>query len=264
MPTVTPKPKLLEQMRAALRTRHYSYRTEEAYVGWIRRFIFFHGKRHPNVLGKEEVSAFLTALAVDRHVSASTQNQALAALLFLYREVLDRDLDWLDDLVRAKRGEKLPVVLSRGEVAALLSVMTGLRRLQAALLYGTGLRLLECLRLRVKDLDFERHEIVVREGKGQKDRITLFPTLAAGAVAGAPRAGAGTFMSATWQRGMGRSGCRTPWQRSTPTRPGSGRGNGYFRRRSARWIRAAGSSGAIIRTSRYYRRRYGSRRGKRG
>jgi integron integrase len=126
-------------------------------------------------MGKEEVGRFLTALAVEGRVSASTQNQALAALLFLYRHVLERDLEWLDDLVRAKRGDKLPVVLSRVEAAALLSVMSGVRRVQAALLYGSGLRLLECLRLRVKDLDFDRNEIVVRDGKGQKDRVTLFP-----------------------------------------------------------------------------------------
>jgi len=169
------RPRLLDQVREALRVRHYAIRTEEAYVHWIRRFIFFHGKRHPSRMGKREVTAFLTHLAVVRHVSASTQNQALSALLFLYRHVLERDMEWLDDLVRARRRERLPVVLSRAEVAALFSVMTGVRRVQAGILYGAGLRLLECLRLRVKDLDFDRNEIVVRDGKGGKDRVTVFP-----------------------------------------------------------------------------------------
>jgi len=162
-------------MREALRLRHYSIRTEQTYVHWVWRFIVFHGGRHPRGMGKEEVGRFLSALAVQRRVSASTQNQALAALLFLYKHVLEVDLEWLDDVVRAKRGDKLPVVLSRLEVASLLSLMSGVRRLQAGLLYGSGLRLLECLRLRVKDLDFERNEIVVRAGKGEKDRVTVFP-----------------------------------------------------------------------------------------
>jgi len=169
------RPRLLDRVHDALRVGHYAIRTEEAYVHWIRRFIFFHGKRHPARMGKREVTAFLTHLAVVRHVSASTQNQALSALLFLYRHVLERDMEWLDDLVRARRRERLPVVLSRAEVAALFSVMTGVRRVQAGILYGAGLRLLECLRLRVKDLDFDRNEIVVRDGKGGKDRVTVFP-----------------------------------------------------------------------------------------
>jgi len=170
------KPRLLDQVRDAIRTRHYSYRTEEAYVGWIRRFILFHGKRHPAEMGKPEIEQFLTALAVERHVSASTQNQALAAVLFLYQHVLRCDPGWLDDIVRAKRTERLPVVLTHAEVGALLAALTGVRWIMTMLLYGSGLRLKECLRLRVKDIEFTRNEIVVREGKGKKDRVTMLPT----------------------------------------------------------------------------------------
>jgi integrase len=170
-----PKPKLLDQVRAAIRLRHYSLRTEEAYVQWIKRFIFFHGKRHPLEMGEQEVTHFLSALAVERRVSASTQNQALCALLFLYRHVLDRQVGWLDEVVRARRPQRLPVVLSRQEVRALLGALAGVHWLMASLLYGTGLRLLECLRLRVKDLDFATHQIVVRAGKGDRDRVTVLP-----------------------------------------------------------------------------------------
>ena len=168
-----PKPRLLDQVRDAIRTRHYSYRTEEAYVGWIRRYIFFHGKRHPAEMGKAEIAQFLTFLAVDRKVAASTQNQALAAILFLYKEVLGTDPGWLDDVVRAKRPRRLPVVLTRPEVEALLAVLDGVSWIMAMVLYGSGLRVLECLRLRVKDIDFTRNEILVRDGKGEKDRVTM-------------------------------------------------------------------------------------------
>ena len=174
-PPAPPKPKLVDQVRDAIRTRHYSYRTEEAYVGWIRRFILFHGKRHPVQMGPPEITQFLTALAVDRHVSASTQNQALAAVLFLYQQVLGCEPGWLDDIVRAKRGERLPVVLTRAEVQTLLAALDGVAWIMAMLLYGAGLRLMECLRLRVKDIEFSRNEIVVREGKGDKDRVTMLP-----------------------------------------------------------------------------------------
>ena len=171
-------PRLLDRVREALRVRHYSIRTEEAYVGWIRRFILFHGRRHPRDLGKAEITAFLTTLAVRGKVAASTQNQALSALLFLYRHVLETEVPWLDELVHAKRPQKLPVVLTRGEVQALLSCLRGTKWLMAVLLYGSGLRLLECLRLRVKDIVFERAEIMVREGKGGKDRLTMLPAAA--------------------------------------------------------------------------------------
>jgi integron integrase len=172
---VRQKPKLLDEVREAIRTRHYSLRTEEAYVSWIKRFILFHGKRHPLEMGKDEITRFLSALAVHGQVSASTQNQALCALLFLYREVLSEDFGWLDDVVRAKRPQRLPVVLTRREVKALLGALEGVHWLMASLLYGAGLRLLECLRLRVKDVDFSSHQIIVRAGKGNKDRRTMLP-----------------------------------------------------------------------------------------
>ncbi|MEK7715158.1 MAG: phage integrase N-terminal SAM-like domain-containing protein, partial [candidate division NC10 bacterium] len=147
-----PKPRLLDRVRAAIRAKHYSLRTEKAYVHWIRRYIFFHGKRHPAEMGAPEVTQFLTSLAVQDKVAASTQNQALGALLFLYREVLGVELPWLDDVVRAKRPQYLPVVLTRDEVRAVLQRLDGIPRLMAILLYGAGLRLLECCRLRVKDV----------------------------------------------------------------------------------------------------------------
>lgn len=166
---------LLDRMRAEIRTRHYSIRTEEAYADWARRFILFHGKRHPQEMGADEVQQFLSHLAVERNVAASTQNQAKSALLFLYREVLHVELPWLDEVIAAKSGKRLPVVLTQTEVRALLNAMSGTMGLVASLLYGTGMRLLEGLRLRVKDVEFERREIIVREGKGNKDRVTVLP-----------------------------------------------------------------------------------------
>jgi integron integrase len=168
-------PKLLDQVRAALRRKQYALRTEDAYVGWIRRFILFHGTRHPRELGAAEVSAFLTHLAVEREVAASTQNQALSALLFLYREVLLQPLSEDLTITYAKRPTYLPTVLSREEARAMLAALTGTNHLMASLLYGSGLRLLECLRLRVKDLDFAQRQLIVRQGKGAKDRATLLP-----------------------------------------------------------------------------------------
>jgi integron integrase len=168
-------PRLLDRVRAAIRTRHYSRRTEEAYVGWIRRYILHYHKKHPAAMGADEVNAFLTHLAVAGNVSASTQAQALSALVFLYRQVLDDPLPWLDDIVRATRPRRLPVVLSRDEVSALLGQLQGTPRLVASVLYGGGLRLLEALRLRVKDIDFAANLLVVREGKGDKDRRTMLP-----------------------------------------------------------------------------------------
>jgi integron integrase len=168
-------PKLLDQLRGAIRVRHYSIRTEEAYVDWARRFILFHGKRHPKEMGAEEVTAFLTHLAQERNVSASTQNQAKSALLFLYREVLGMELPWLDEVIAAKAARRLPVVLTQVEARRLLESMSGTMGLVAGLLYGTGMRLLEGLRLRVKDVEFSRREVVVREGKGNKDRVTVLP-----------------------------------------------------------------------------------------
>ena len=168
-------PKLLDRVREAIRTRHYSRRTEEAYVGWIRRFILHHNKKHPAAMGADEVNAFLSHLAVAQNVSASTQAQALSALVFLYRHVLDDPLPWLDAIVRATRPARLPVVLSRAEVGALLSRIHGPERLVASVLYGGGLRLLQALRLRVKDVDFGANLLAVRQGKGDKDRRTMLP-----------------------------------------------------------------------------------------
>lgn len=167
-----PGPKLLDRVRQAIRTRHFSPRTERTYVGWIRRFIVFHDKRHPREMGETEVVAFLSSLATARHVSASTQNQALSALVFLYSEVLGMRLEWMDGVVRARRPTRIPVVLSRNEVAALLSRLDGTVWLMASLMYGSGLRLLECTELRVKDVDLEQREIRVRDGKGRRDRVT--------------------------------------------------------------------------------------------
>lgn len=162
-------------MRAEIRLRHYSIRTEEAYVDWARRFILFHGKRHPADMGAEEIRDFLSHLASARNVSASTQNQAKSALLFLYKEVLGLDLPWLDEVISAKKGKRLPVVLTQTEMRRLLNGTSGSMGLIVALLYGTGMRLMEGLRLRVKDIEFTRREIIVREGKGNKDRVTVLP-----------------------------------------------------------------------------------------
>jgi integron integrase len=167
--------RLLDQVREALWLRRYSPRTIRAYTGWIRRFILFSGKRHPRVMGQVEVTAFLSHLATAKQVSASTQNQALAALLFLYSEVLGQRLEWLHELVRAKRPQRRPVVLSPAEVASVLNRMHGTTRLMASLLYGAGLRLAECSSLRIKDVDLVRREILLRDGKGQKDRVTVVP-----------------------------------------------------------------------------------------
>ncbi len=168
-------PRLLDQVREALRLRHYSVRTERAYVRWIRRFILFHGKRHPVALGGDDVTRFLSWLAQERNVSASTQTQALCALLFLYRHVLRLDLPWMADVARAPARPRIPIVLSRDEVRAVLRRLEGVDRLVVMLLYGSGLRLLEALRLRVKDVDFDQHQLTVRGGKGDKDRITMLP-----------------------------------------------------------------------------------------
>ena len=166
---------LLDRVRERIRLKHYSLRTEQAYCDWIKRFVVFHGKRHPSGLGAPDVEAFLTALAVQGRVAASTQNQAKSALLFLYKEVLGVELPWLDNVERAKAPARLPVVLTREEVARVLARLHGVHRLVGSLLYGTGLRIMEAMRLRVKDVDFSRGEILVRDGKGGKDRVTMLP-----------------------------------------------------------------------------------------
>jgi len=166
---------LLDQVRGTLRRRHYSLRTETTYLHWIRRYVVFHHKRHPAELSTADLEAFLTSLAVNDHVSAATQNQALSALLFLYRHVLHIDLDLPTASIRALRTRRLPTVLSRDEVHAILSCLTGTHQLMAKLLYGSGLRLMECLRLRIKDIDFAQRRVLVRQGKGAKDRVTMLP-----------------------------------------------------------------------------------------
>ncbi len=169
------RPRLLDVVRQRIRVKHYSVRTERAYVGWIRRFISHHGGRHPRQMAEPEVMAFLSSLAVHGQVAASTQNQALSAIVFLYAEVLQLELDWLRGLVRARRPARLPVVLTRDEVQRLLRELTGVVRLMASLVYGSGLRLLECAQLRVKDVELARREIRVRDGKGRRDRVTMIP-----------------------------------------------------------------------------------------
>lgn len=169
------EPRLLDRVRGEIRARHYSIRTEDTYVQWIRRFILFHGKRHPKEMGAAEVGAFLTHLAAERNVSASTQNQAKAALLFLYGQVLKIDLPWLDEVVTGRTQRRLPVVLTQAEVRGLFHEMNGTAALVATLLYGTGMRLMEGLRLRIKDVEFSRRELIVRNGKGGKDRVTVLP-----------------------------------------------------------------------------------------
>jgi integron integrase len=171
-------PKLLDRVREANRLRHGSRSTEKSYVGWIRRYILFHGKRHPAEMGAPEITQFLSSLAIEGRVAASTQNQALSALLFLYRHVLHQDLPWLDDVVRAKRPKRLPIVLTRDEVRAVIFELDGTPRLMATLLYGAGLRLLECCRLRTQDIDFATNQVIVRDGKGAKDRATVLPGVA--------------------------------------------------------------------------------------
>ena len=170
-----PKRKLLDRVRDVCRLKHYSLRTEQAYVYWIKKYILYFDKRHPLTMGKPEIEAFLTHLAVDQNVAASTQNQAFSALLFLYREVLRTDFGQLDEVTRAQRRKRLPVVMTRAEVQRLLAVLTGTHQLMAKLLYGTGIRLMECLRLRVKDLDFEKRLITLRDTKSPRDRVTMLP-----------------------------------------------------------------------------------------
>jgi len=169
------KSNLLDQVRNLIRVKHYSIRTEEAYIGWIKRFILFHNKRHPLEMGEAEVGQFLTHLAVKDNVAASTQNQALSAILFLYRDVLKKEFGWLDDVERAKKPKRLPVVFTKEEVRAILTRLDGTKWLMANILYGSGLRLMECVRLRIKDVDFDYNQIAIRDAKGQQDRMTMLP-----------------------------------------------------------------------------------------
>ena len=172
-----PEPiRLLDQLRHQIRLRHYSYRTEQCYVGWVQRYIHYHGLKHPSGLGAADVERFLTHLAVDRKVAASTQAQALSSVLFLYKQVLNVDLPWLDNVVRASRPRRLPVVLTQAEARAVIAQLQGTAWLIVSLLYGSGLRVLEALRLRVKDLEFSVQQIIVRSGKGSKDRVSVMPS----------------------------------------------------------------------------------------
>ena len=170
-----PTPRLLDRVRWHLRVKHYSIRTEQSYVDWIRRFILFHGKRHPDDMGEEQIGTYLTHLAVNRHVSASTQNQALSALLFLYQQVLDRKLDFIPGVERVRRPPKVPVVLTPEETRTILAELRGEYRLMAELLYGSGMRLMEAVRLRIKDIDFGYNQITIRDGKGMRERVTILP-----------------------------------------------------------------------------------------
>src|SRR5437016_5220316 len=169
------KPRLLEEVRSVARMRHLSIRTEQAYVQWIRRFIRFHHKKHPREMGESEIRAFISHLAVERGITASTQTVALSALLFLYRDVLKKDLPYVSNIERAQKPKRLPVVFTRDETERIMANLEGVYWLIGALLYGSGLRLMECLRLRVKDLDFTYGQVTVRDGKGEKDRITMLP-----------------------------------------------------------------------------------------
>lgn len=204
-------PRLLDRVRDRTRALHYSLSTERAYVEWIRRYILFHGKRHPADMGKAEVEAFLTWLAVERQVAASTQNQALAAVLFLYRQVLERDLPWLQDVVRAKRPQRLPTVLTVAETERGLAHVDGPMALTVKLLYGSGMRLMEVARLRVKDVDFERAQLTVRDGKGGKDRVTVCCRGRSWRRSGRIWRFVGCCTRTTWRRVGHRSGCRMHW-----------------------------------------------------
>ncbi|MEY3880140.1 MAG: Integron integrase [Pseudomonadota bacterium] len=232
---INPPPKLLDQVRERIRVKHYSIRTETQYVHWIKKFILFHHKKHPKEMGAAEVEAFLTHLAVDGLVSASTQNQALSALLFLYKEVLMIDLPWLDNVVRAKRPQRLPVVLTRTETREVLVRMKGVYGLMANMLYGTGMRLMECVRLRVKDVDFERGEILIRDGKGGKDRVTMLPSSVVADLQTHINASARLMFF-----------CRTRWRVSIRTQQQNGAGSIFFLPAVIQLIRVTVWSAAII------------------
>ncbi len=224
-PPTAAKPRLLDQVRQAIRTRHYSPKTEEAYIGWIKRFIFFHGKRHPAEMGEAEIARFLSGLARDSRVSASTQNQALNALLFLYHHVLRKEIGYVNGIVRAKKPRRLPVVLTKQEVKRVLSCLSGTPWLMAILLYGAGLRLLECCRLRVKDIDFSRNQITVRAGKGDKDRYTMLPAAVKEPLLRHLQA-VKLQHEKDIQRGLGSVALPNALEPNTRMREGSGPGNG--------------------------------------
>jgi integrase len=231
---------LLDRVRWHLRVKHYSVRTETAYIDWIRRFILFHTKRHPDEMGEEEIAAFLTNLAVEKQVAASTQNQALSALLFLYQQVLERKLGFLDNIQRVKRPPKIPVVFTRGEAQAVLDQLRGSYQLMGELLYGSGLRLLECLRLRVKDIDFGYGQITVRDGKGMRERVTVLPERVRGPLQLHLR-GVRDLHAGDLARRAGRVYLPSRSPANIRGLRGSGSGNMFFRLPASRWTRVHGS-----------------------
>lgn len=243
--TQMPEPKLLDQVRGKIRLKHYSIRTEQAYLDWIKRFVLHFGKRHPRDLGAAEVEQFLTYLAVHGKVAASTQNQAKSALLFLYKEVLALELPWLDNVEQSKVPKRLPVVLNRDEVQALLSRLAGTHWLVASLLYGTGMRIMECLRLRVKDVDFKRREILIRDGKGFKDRVTMLPDSLAASLE-AHLAKVRGLHQTDLQQGYARCICPMLWRKNIPLRQGNGVGSMCFRPQNYRPIRVAARYAATM------------------
>lgn len=244
-PALTPD--VMDRVRARCRVRHYSRRTEQAYLAWVWRFIRANGGRHPRQLGQAEIEGFLTRLATEGKVAASTQNQALAALLFLYREVLAIDLPWMENLVRAKGPRRIPVVLSVDEVHRLLARLDGQVWLMAALLYGTGMRLMECLRLRIKDVDFDRQEIIVRDGKGGKDRRVPLPRRLRDAMQEAV-ARVQLIHQQDLPQDWRVSGFRMPWNGNTRPRTENWDGNTCFRRHRLRPIRKVAISEDITST----------------
>jgi len=262
------RPRLLQQVRRAIRARQFSPRTETAYVSWIRRFIHFHGVRHPRELGEAHVRQYIDSLANEGRVAASTQNQALAAILFLYRHVLGTDMPWLDHIQRARRPKRLPIVLTREEVDRVLGRLVGVDWLQASLLYGSGLRISECAALRVKDVDLDRREIRLRDGKGRKDRVTMLPERATSALktqlersrivhAGDRRNGLRVPVPDAFERKAPRQSSRRPWQWVFPaSRVTADRATGELRRmhRSVSTLRkavlqAAGEAGITKRVT---------------
>ncbi len=249
-----PKPKLLDQVRQAIRAFHYSKRTEKTYVDWIKRFIFFHGKRHPLEMDEPEINHFLTDLAVNKKVSASTQNQALSAILFLYQHVLEKELQWINPAVRAKKPKRLPVVLNHEEVKSILDLMDGAPKLVAMLLYGSGLRLGEGLGLRFKDINFTTNEILVRDGKGQKDRITLLPDSVKEPLLTHLR-NVYRLHQKDSREGFGRVALPSRWPGSIPMPIASGVGSGHFPRRLVISTKKQRSSVDIIFTRQWCRRR---------
>ena len=247
------KPKLLDRLHQALRSRHYSRLTEQAYCHWVKRFIYFHNIRHPAEMAEPEINAFLTHLAVKGKVSASTQNQALSALLFLYRHVLDRQIGDLGEVIRARRPKRLPVVMSREEVRAVLKNLSGDKWLMGNLMYGAGLRLMECLRLRVQDIDFAANQVTVRDGKGNKDRVTMLPQSAKQPLQEHLRR-VREIHGRDLADGFGRVAMPTPCPGSIRVQPLSGDGSSSSRRSIVGQTGARASRGDNMWTSRSSRR----------